>query len=203
MGEGEDRMRTVYPVQYFRAGVLYVRVQWFWHYFRNSICFMCFWFGLEILRLVYKKVFFENWTVSILFDLLSFEKSTTAPYKSWKKNYFKIGRAGYLNRSGILRWFKKCAEVSSLANGKKFFTEKLNFQGLGKFCTPSRLGSPTGEAGEEGRTEASGRGGGQMGVAEAATSLEATQPWEESRIRKMSIFVMHSTYMVLHSSYRI
>jgi hypothetical protein len=28
-------------------------------FFRNSICFMCFWFGLEILRLVYKKVFFE------------------------------------------------------------------------------------------------------------------------------------------------
>ncbi len=24
-------------------------------FFRNSICFMCFWFGFEILRLVYKK----------------------------------------------------------------------------------------------------------------------------------------------------
>jgi hypothetical protein len=42
-------------------------------FFRNSICFMCFWFGLEILILVYKKVFFEILT---LFDLLSFfEKS--------------------------------------------------------------------------------------------------------------------------------
>jgi hypothetical protein len=29
------------------------------HFFRNSICFMCFLFGLEILRLVYKKEFFE------------------------------------------------------------------------------------------------------------------------------------------------
>ncbi len=37
------------------------RVQWFWHFFRNSTCFMCFWLGLEILRLVYKKVFFEIW----------------------------------------------------------------------------------------------------------------------------------------------
>ncbi len=35
------------------------RVQWFWQFFRNSICFMCFWFGLEILILVHKKVFFE------------------------------------------------------------------------------------------------------------------------------------------------
>jgi hypothetical protein len=38
------------------------------------------------------------------------------------------------------------------------------------------LGSPTGEDGEEGRTEASGRGGGQVGVAEATTSLSATVP---------------------------
>jgi hypothetical protein len=28
-------------------------------FFINPICFMCFWFGLEILRLVYKKAFFE------------------------------------------------------------------------------------------------------------------------------------------------
>ncbi len=35
------------------------RVQWFRHFFINSICFMCFWFGLEILRLVYKKAYFE------------------------------------------------------------------------------------------------------------------------------------------------
>ncbi len=38
---------------------LRIRVPWFWHFFRNSICFMCFSFGLEILRLVYKKGFFE------------------------------------------------------------------------------------------------------------------------------------------------
>ncbi len=28
-------------------------------FFRNSTCFMWFWFGLEILRLVYKKEFFK------------------------------------------------------------------------------------------------------------------------------------------------
>ncbi len=47
---------------------------------------MCFWFGLEILRLVYKKAL----TVSIFFDLLSSKKSITTPYKSWKNKFFKI-----------------------------------------------------------------------------------------------------------------
>jgi hypothetical protein len=87
---------------------------------------MCFWFGLEILRLVYKKVFLKYWTVSILFDLLSFEKKSTAPYKSWKKISSKLAVQG-IKRNGILRWFQKCGEVLSLAKGKKFVTEKLNF----------------------------------------------------------------------------
>ncbi len=43
---------------------------------------MCFWFVLETLRLIYKKsVCFKYWAVSILFDLLSPEKSSTVPYK--------------------------------------------------------------------------------------------------------------------------
>ncbi len=114
------------------AGV-HSRVQWFWHFFRNSICFMCFWFGLEIIRLVYKKkCCLKYWKVSILFYLLSFEKSSTAPYRGWKKNSSKLGVQG-IKRSGILRWFKKCAEVLSLAKGKNFVTERLNFLGLGKF----------------------------------------------------------------------
>ncbi len=36
------------------------RVQWFWKKIWNSICFICFLFGLEILWLVYKKAFFKN-----------------------------------------------------------------------------------------------------------------------------------------------
>ncbi len=79
---------------------------------------MCFWFGLELLRLIYKKVFFELLNVSILFDLSSFEKNSTDPYKSWKNISSKLGVQG-IKRSGILRWFQKCAEVSSLAKGKK------------------------------------------------------------------------------------
>ncbi len=46
------------------------RVQWLWHFFRNSICFMCFWFGLEILRLVYKKAFF--WNIERFLSYLTF-----------------------------------------------------------------------------------------------------------------------------------
>jgi len=62
---------------------------------------MCFWFGLEILRLVIKKRFFVRF---ILFDLLSSEKSNTGPYKSWKKISLKLGIRS-IKRRGILRWF--------------------------------------------------------------------------------------------------
>jgi hypothetical protein len=46
---------------------------------------MCFWFGLEILRLVYKKAFFEILNAFYLIDLLFSEKSSAAPYKNGKK----------------------------------------------------------------------------------------------------------------------
>ncbi len=61
------------------------RVQWFWHFFRNSICFMCFWLGLEILRLVYKKALFEILNSFYLTWPFILQKSSAAPYKSWKK----------------------------------------------------------------------------------------------------------------------
>ncbi len=100
--------------------LLYSRVQWFWNFVRNSICFMCFWFGLEILRLVYKNRFLKYWMASILFDLLSSEKSSTAPHKSWKKISSKLGIQG-IKRSGILHWFQKCEEVLCSAKGKKIY----------------------------------------------------------------------------------
>ncbi len=46
--------------------------------------------AIEILRLVYKREFFKVLNGSILLDLLSFEKSSNAPYRSCKKNFFKI-----------------------------------------------------------------------------------------------------------------
>ncbi len=87
-------------------------------FFWNSICLRCFWFGLEILRLVYKKRFLKYWKVSIFFDILSSEKRVE------RKISFKLGVQG-IKRSGILRWFEKCAEVSSLAKGKNWKTEVL------------------------------------------------------------------------------
>ncbi len=54
-------------------------------FFRNSKCFMCFWFGLEIPRRVCKERFLKYWMVYNWYDISSSEKSSTAPYKSWKK----------------------------------------------------------------------------------------------------------------------
>ncbi len=49
-------------------------------FFRSSLCFMYFWFGLEILRLVYKKTFLKYCIVSILFDHLSSRNITTLKF---------------------------------------------------------------------------------------------------------------------------
>jgi hypothetical protein len=51
------------------SGSIHNRVQWFWHF----------------LEIQYVNVnICKYWSVSILFDLLSFKKRSTAPYKSWK-----------------------------------------------------------------------------------------------------------------------
>jgi hypothetical protein len=67
-----------------------------------------------------KTRFLKYWTVSILFDLLSSEKSGAARYKSWKKISSKLGVQG-IKRRGILCWFQKCAEFLSLVKGKKIY----------------------------------------------------------------------------------
>ncbi len=90
---------------------------------------MCFWFGLKILRLVYRKAFLEILNGSILFDILSSEKSSAASYKSWEKISPKLGVQG-IKRSGILGWFQKCPEVSTLV--KKTFLQKNWFLGIWK-----------------------------------------------------------------------
>ncbi len=79
--------------------------------FPRSLCFMWFWFCLEILRLVYKKALFKILNGFYLIWPFNFQKNSTVPYKSWKKNFFKMGAKG-IKRSGILRWFHKCVELS-------------------------------------------------------------------------------------------
>ena len=46
---------------------------------------MWFWFGLEILRLVYKKAFFKILNGFYLIWPFNSKKNSTIPYKSWKK----------------------------------------------------------------------------------------------------------------------
>jgi hypothetical protein len=95
-------------------------------FFRNSICFMCFLFGLKILRLVYKKSVFWN-TERFLFDLLSSEKSSFAPYKSWKK-FLQNWPYRVSKEAEFCADFKK---VLSLTKGKNFL-HKNEFLGTSK-----------------------------------------------------------------------
>jgi hypothetical protein len=98
-------------------------------FFINAICFMCFWCGLEILRLAYKKGF---WNIEQFLPYLTFypPKKIAQPCIRFLKNSSKLGVHG-IKRSGIFCRFQKCAEVSSSAKGENNFTEKLI---LGTFC---------------------------------------------------------------------
>ncbi len=93
--------------------------------FPRSLCFMWF-FGLEILRLVYKKAFFKILISFYLIWAFNFQKNSTVPYKSWKKISSKLGVQG-IKRSGILRWFQKCVELLHQEEPKDFFSEKRFF----------------------------------------------------------------------------
>ncbi len=84
---------------------------------------MCFCFGLEILRLVYKKAFFKILYGFYLIWSFSLRKKWVAlPLIRVEKNFFKSPHsANGTKRSGILHWFQKCAEVLSLAKGGNNF----------------------------------------------------------------------------------
>ncbi len=78
---------------------------------------MCFWFGLEILRLIIKKRLLKYWTVPILFDLLSSEKSSEfyADLKNVQK--FWVWQKG--------NFFQKNMILGTLGKfGKNCFSEK-------------------------------------------------------------------------------
>jgi hypothetical protein len=79
---------------------------------------MWFWFGLEFLRLVYKKRFLKYWMVSILLWPFCLEKDNTVPYQSCQKISSKLSAKG-IKRSGILRW--SLASRSSQRLFKRFF----------------------------------------------------------------------------------
>ncbi len=106
-------------------------------FFINSICFM-FLVWPWILRIVYKKNVSGNieWFLSYL-TLYPPKKVAPPLIRVEKKISSKLGIQG-IKRSGILRWFKKCAEVSCLAKRKIILhTTVLNFweKILGNFLT--------------------------------------------------------------------
>jgi hypothetical protein len=99
-------------------------------FFGNSICIKCFWFGLEILRLVYKKVFFEILIGFYLIWHFILRKNSIAPYKSWKKISSQLGVhcTGYQKKGNFAPISKMCRS-RSLAKGKKKFYWKTEIFG--------------------------------------------------------------------------
>ncbi len=96
-----------------------------------SLYLMWFWFGLEILRLVYKTVFLKYWMVSILF-VSKFQKNSTVHYKSWKK--FLQNWAQRVSKEAEL-----CADFKNVQNScvkkfQKIFSQKNNW--LQNFPSP-------------------------------------------------------------------
>ncbi len=104
---------------------LQVRVQWFWHFFRNSICFMCFWFGLQILRLVYKKVFFEISNSFYLIWPFILRKIAPPLLRDEKKNSSKLGVRGIKNSASFDTLHAQFRRnfFSTLIRGCTFFFE--------------------------------------------------------------------------------
>ncbi len=74
--------------------------------FPRSLCFMLFWFGIEILRLVYKKV--------------------APPLLRVEKKFFEIGRAGYQKKRNFALIPKMCRTLASRSS-QRFFSEKRFF----------------------------------------------------------------------------
>ncbi len=96
--------------------------------FPRSLCFMWFCFGLEILRLVYKKVFyFKYWSVSILFDLLASKKTAPSLIRDEKKISSKLGAKGIKKSGKFCAYFKNVQNSYVKKFPKIFFSEKTFF----------------------------------------------------------------------------
>ncbi len=103
--------------------------------FPRSLCFMWFWFGLEILRQVYKKAFFKILKSFYLIWPFNFQKNSTVTYKSLRNISSKLGTKG-TKRSGIFRWFQKCVELLRQEVPKDFFSRKML---LLNFLSPQKI----------------------------------------------------------------
>ncbi len=91
--------------------------------FPRSLCFMWFCFGLEILRLVYKKVFFKILNSFYLIWPFNFRKKQHRPVIRAEKKFFKIGSKGYQKFSFSVEFFSLLPNSRLLHNfeiGAKF-----------------------------------------------------------------------------------
>jgi hypothetical protein len=75
--------------------------------------------------------------VSILFDFLSFEKSSATPYKSLK-NFFEIGHAGYQKKQNFALISKMRRSLEFGKREKKFY-RKTEFLSSWKVFTKYRF----------------------------------------------------------------
>jgi hypothetical protein len=97
-----------------QGGALESRVQWFWPFLINSLCFMCFWSGREIL--VEKKRFFE-----ILNGLTFFPPKKV---ESWKLKKIS-SKLGVSKEVEFCTYLKNVQTSWVWQKGKFFFRKNL------------------------------------------------------------------------------
>ncbi len=102
-------------------------------FLENSICFMCFWFGLEILRLVYLKSVF--WNIERFLSYWTFypPKKVALPLiKCWKK--FLQNWANRVSKEVEFGTDFKNVHKSRVWQKEKFVYRKTDFLSTWKFC---------------------------------------------------------------------
>ncbi len=92
---------------------------------------MCFWFGLEIVRLVYKKVFFEILNGFYLIWPFILRRKVALPLIRVEKNFFEIGHAGYQKKRNFALILKMCRTLASRSS-QRFFLRKQFFAKFSK-----------------------------------------------------------------------
>ncbi len=89
---------------------------------------MCFWYGTKILRLVYKKVFFEILNGFCLIWPFILQNKVSLSLKRVEKNFFEIGRTGYHKKRHFALISKMCRSLEFGKREKKFY-RKTEFLG--------------------------------------------------------------------------
>ncbi len=80
---------------------------------------------------------FKIWIVSILFDLLSSEKSCTARYKSWRKKILQNWAYRVSKEAEFCADLKNVQKSCVWQKGKQILQKNCIFKDLEKFCKKS------------------------------------------------------------------